>query len=217
MSLTEQILEFQKSFLTNVPKEVLEQMLKATAELSATGIADNAPKVDDKLANFSLPNQSGTQVTLSDLIAKGPVIVTFYRGGWCPYCNLELKAYQDCLAQITAAGATLVAITPELPDASLDTREKNALQFQVLTDEGNSYAKELGIVFSLADALRPIYQGFGIDLEKYNGTDSFELPLAATYVVDEQGVIISAFVDADYTKRQDPLEVLEALKSKETA
>ncbi len=217
MSLSDQIIEFQKSFLTSVPQEVLAKMMKATEDLAATGIAERAPKVGDTLAEFSLPNQTGATVTLSDLTAKGPVIITFYRGGWCPYCNLELKAYQSVLDEINQAGATLVAITPELPDTSLSTIEKNEIEFQVLSDVNADYAKQLGVVFSLADELRPIYDQFGIELEKYNGEGQFDLPLAATFVVDEQGVIASAFVDADYTKRQEPAEALAAVKSLATA
>ena len=124
-----------------------------------------------------------------------------------------MRAYQAELANIQAAGASLVAITPELPDESLSTTEKNELGFAVLSDIDANYARELGLVFALAEELRPLYASFGIEIEKHNGADQFDLPLAATFVVTQDGKIASAFVDADYTKRQEPSEVLATLQS----
>ena len=212
MSLTSAIADYRAEFLKNVPKEIQGVMGQATQDLAATNIVQQAPNQGDKLLNFNLPNQNGQNQSLEALLEKGPVVVTFYRGGWCPYCNLELRAYQSVLADIKAAGATLVAVTPELPDASLSTTEKNELAFEVLTDKNAEYARALGLVFSLPEELRPIYSSFGIHIEEYNGSGQFDLPLAATYVVSQDGVIRSAFVDADYTKRQEPAEVVEALK-----
>lgn len=213
MSLQDQIAEYKAAFVKKAPLEVQELMKQATKNLAETGIVDKAPKVSEKLPAFSLPNQKGETVNLEDLLAKGPVVMTFYRGGWCPYCNLELKAYQDQLANIKAANGTLVAITPELPDASMSTTEKNALEFEVLSDVNAEYAKSLGLVFSLADELRPIYLSFGIEVEKHNGEGQFDLPLAATFVIAQDGTIANAFVDADYTTRQEPAEVVAALQA----
>ncbi|MGI9535617.1 MAG: redoxin domain-containing protein, partial [Desulfocapsaceae bacterium] len=112
-----------------------------------------------------------------------------------------------------AAGATLVAITPELPDESLTTSERHALEFEVLTDKNSDYAREIGVVFTVADEVRPIYEGFGIDLEKHNGKGQFDVPLAATYVVDADGTIVYAVVEADYTIRAEPTEVVKVLQS----
>ena len=213
MSLQENIAEYLVGFRQKAPENVQELMKVATQNVADSGIVDKAPKKSDVLPAFSLPNQNGKTVNLADLLVKGPVVVTFYRGGWCPYCNLELKAYQDQLANIKANNATLVAITPELPDESLSTTEKNALEFEVLSDVNAEYAKSLGLVFSLAEELRPIYLSFGIDVEKHNGEGQFDLPLAATFVVAQDGKIASAFVDADYTKRQEPSDVVAALKA----
>lgn len=213
MSLQDQIAEYKAGFVQKAPLNVQELMKLATQNLADSGIVDKAPKVADTLPAFALPNQNGDEVTLAALLAKGPVVVTFYRGGWCPYCNLELKAYQDQLANIKAQNATLVAITPELPDASLSTAEKNALEFEVLSDVNSEYAKSLGLVFSLPEELRPIYLSFGIDVEKHNGEGQFDLPLAATFVIAQDGTVASAFVDADYTARQEPAEIVEALKA----
>ncbi|NRA53971.1 MAG: AhpC/TSA family protein [Gammaproteobacteria bacterium] len=213
MSLQDQIVDYKAGFVKKAPANVQELMKLATKNLAESGMVDKAPKVAEQLPTFSLPNQNGVTVNLSDLLAKGPVVVTFYRGGWCPYCNLELKAYQDQLANIAAENATLVAITPELPDASLSTTEKNALKFEVLSDVNSQYAKSLGIVFSLPEELRSIYLSFGIEVEKHNGAGQFDLPLAATFVIAQDGTIATAFVDADYTARQEPSAVVTALKN----
>ena len=212
MSLQTDIEQYKAGFVEKVPVDVRELMMQATKDLADSGIVEKAPKVGEQLPSFTLTNQLNEQISLESLTAKGPVIVTFYRGGWCPYCNLELAAYQQALSEIEAAGATLVAITPELPDASLSTAEKNALKYQVLSDVDATYANELNLVFSLPEELRPIYLSFGIDIEKHNGPGQYGLPLAATYVLDQSGKITSAFVDADYTKRQEPSEVVAVLK-----
>lgn len=212
MSLQESIAEYKDVFKKKAPANVQELMKLATQTLADSGIENNAPKVSEVLPTFSLPNQNGDDVSLNKLLETGPVIITFYRGGWCPYCNLELQAYQKELANIKAQGATLVAITPERPDSSLSTAEKNKLEFEVLSDVNSEYAKRLGLVFSLPEELRSIYLSFGINVEQHNGEGQFDLPLAATFVVAKDGTVASAFVDADYTARQEPSELINILK-----
>ena len=211
MSLAAQLSDQQKAFRQKAPQETQNTMNAATNQLAASGIVDAAPKKGEKLADFELPNQAGEKRSLEELRAKGPVVVTFYRGGWCPYCNIELRAWQQSLKKVTAAGASLVAITPELPDESLTTIEKNDLGFEVLTDADAAYARTVGLVFTLPEELKPIYSGFGIELEKHNGAGQFDLPLAATFVIDKDATIASAYVNADHTKRQEPSEALEVL------
>jgi peroxiredoxin len=146
------------------------------------------------------------------------VIVTFYRGGWCPYCNLELKAFQDMLPQIKAAGASLVAISPEKPDESLSTAQKNALSFEVLSDVGQKAGRAFGLVYEFTDELKTAYEGFGLDIPSRNGAPGdWALPVAATYVIGSDGVITYAYTDTDYRDRADPLDVLEALTRKAAA
>ena len=212
MSLQAQLDALKSEFVSQLPEDVRETMMATTLELANTGIAEQAPQVGDRLKEFELPNQNGQQRSLSKLLEAGPVVVSFYRGGWCPYCNLELRAFQQILPDINSAGASLVAITPELPDASLSTTEKNELAFEVLSDEDADYARDLGLVFTLPEVLRPIYQNFGIDLEKHNGQGQFDLPLAATFVVDVDGKVSYSFVSADYTQRAEPAEVIQALQ-----
>ncbi|MEL6495485.1 MAG: peroxiredoxin-like family protein, partial [Cyanobacteria bacterium J06623_7] len=174
-------------------------------------VAEQSIGKGQKLSNFTLPNALEQEISLKSLLAKGAVVVSFYRGGWCPYCNLELRALQAALPEITARGATLVAISPETPDSSLSTKEKNELSFEVLSDRGNLLARELGLVFTLPESLRPIYSNFGIDIPAHNGDETFELPLPATYVVKADGTIVYHFVHADYTQRLDPDQIIEAL------
>jgi len=212
-SLQDQIEEYKAGFRSKVPEEIQATMAKATQILAASGITKKAPNNNDKLPNFRLTNQHGNTQTLEQLLSTGPVVVTFYRGGWCPYCNIELRAYQEVLSEINAAGARLVAITPELPDNSLSTTEKNELGFEVLSDLNSEYARSIDLAFTMPEELRPIYENFGIHIEAYNGKGQFDLPLAATYVIAQDGTIINAFVDADYTKRQEPSVAVEALKA----
>lgn len=213
MSLQEDLSTLKAQYLALIPKEVTKTMFADLEKLDKSGLVVGAPKAGEKLKDFSLSNQLGEVQNLTQLRAKGPVVVTFYRGGWCPYCSLELRAYQTILQDIKDTGAALVAITPELPDASLSTSEKLELEFEVLTDFNSDYAREIGLVFTLADELRPIYESFGIDVEKHNGKGQFDLPLAATFVIAVDGTITSAFVNADYKLRAEPADIVKELKS----
>ncbi|MDQ6960345.1 MAG: peroxiredoxin-like family protein [Mariprofundaceae bacterium] len=150
---------------------------------------------------------------LADALEQGAVGLSFYRGGWCPYCNLELQALQQALPEIQSLGAQLVAVSPETPDNSLSTAEKHSLAFTVLSDQGNRVAKDFGIVFTLPEALRPVYAQFGIDLPAWNGDDSFELPMPATYVIGRNGIILDGFVNTDYTQRMEPERILDILRT----
>lgn len=181
-------------------------------DLRATGILDRAAKPGDAWPEAALIDQTGRAFDLAALMAQQPTIVTFYRGGWCPYCNLELRAYQRMLSQIDAAGAALVAITPERPDHSLTTSEKNGLAFPVLTDAGSALASALGIRFTLSDTVRPFYEKAGHALPERNGDGVWALPIPATFVVARGGRIARAFIEPDYRKRTDPAEALAELR-----
>jgi len=213
MTLREQIDEMQQQMMGNIPAEALAVMQNAAEALVGSGIADNSLKVGDRIPAFELPNASGEAVGIDSLLNSGPVVLNFYRGGWCPYCNLELRALQQVLPEIEAQGARLVAISPETPDHSLTTSESNKLGFEILSDAGNRVVRMFGLVFTLAEELRPIYAGFGIDLPTCNGDETFELPMPATYVIGGDGIIRYAFINADYTKRAEPDEVVRVLQS----
>ena len=211
-SLADQLVEYRAGFQQKVPQAAQDTMAAATDTLAASGITDKALKVGDTAPDFELPDASGKQVSLSELLKQGPVVINFYRGEWCPYCNLELRAFQALLPEFKQAGAALVAISPELPDHSLSVSEKHNLEFSVLSDVGNRVSRQYGLVFTLDESLRPIYQNFGIDIVTSNGNDSYELPLPATYVIDQSGQIRYGFAEADYTQRAEPQDVLAAVR-----
>jgi len=213
MTLTKELQDFQQQFMASQSDSIKSIMVKATENLVNTQIAEQSLKMGDLVPDFTLNNASGKSVSFKSLLAQGKVVISFYRGGWCPYCNLELRALEQSLPQIKALGATLVAISPETPDSSLSTSEKNNLTFEVLSDLKNQIARQFGLVFTLPEELRPIYEQFGIDIPAYNGDRTFELPLPATYVVNTDGKVIHSFVNADYTQRLDPNEILTALQN----
>lgn len=212
MSLMDEIKELNAQMLGQMPDNVKEVIMSTTGDLVKTGISKQSLKEGDMIPEFKLPNAKGENVDASDLTSGGPAVISFYRGGWCPYCNLELKALQNSLPEIKDLGAKLVAITPETPDNSMTTSEKNNLEFEVLSDKGNEVARKFGLVFNLAEELKPIYDAFGIDIKGHNGDESFTLPMPATYVVDKNGKIIKSFVSEDHTQRMEPSEVISALK-----
>ncbi|MEM1369114.1 MAG: peroxiredoxin-like family protein [Cyanobacteria bacterium P01_H01_bin.15] len=213
MSLQQQLLELKANIKTQIPEDVFQKFEESIHALAKLEMTANAPKVGEQLKNFVLSNQLGHQRSLSELHKLGPVVIIFYRGGWCPYCNLELRTYQQFLPGLKAAGAQLVAITPELPDSSLSTIEKNELEFEVLSDLGTEYAQNIGLAFTLPEELRQIYADLGGDLEKFNGANHFDLPIPATLVVDTDGKIVFAHVDVDYTTRANPEDVLSVVNS----
>ena len=212
MSLKAQIDAYNVQKDAKLPAEVLALMNTTNEELIAQHVRDNALQVGQKVENFSLVNHRGDTVELSKLLANGPVIISFYRGAWCPYCNLELKALNDYLPQFKAQNAQLVAISPQLPDETLSTAQKNELEFDVLSDVSNTIANQFGLLFTLDERIQRLYSGFGIDFEKYYGDISFKLPLPATYVINQNGIITYAFVSEDYTLRAEPEDVLTSLK-----
>ena len=213
MSLQNQIEAFKKEMSGQIPPDVQQTMQQAADALAKSGIADRSLKAGDTAPDFTLPDAHGSSVNFVDALEHGPVVLSFYRGGWCPYCNLELQALQQALPEIQKLGAQLIAVSPELPDHSLSTTEKHALAFRVLSDQENQVAGDFGIVFTLPETLRPIYTQFGIDLPAWNGDDSFELPMPATYVIGRNGIILDGFVSTDYTQRMEPAKILDILRN----
>ncbi len=180
--------------------------------VAKSGILDRAKKVGDQAPDFTLKNAAGKEISLSSLLKDGPVVLTWYRGGWCPYCNIALAALEKSLPDIQKSGARLVALTPELPDKTLSTKEKNTLEFEVLTDLNHKIAREYGIAFDLTDEVRELYAK-NFNLTEFNGPDAGTgtLPLAATYIIDRKGIIRWAFADADYRKRAEPADIVAFL------
>ncbi len=213
MSLTETLAEAVKSSAARIPAEVREVMLQANQEIIETGIVETALKKGDKAPDFSLANANGQIVSLAERLKQGPVVLLFYRGGWCPYCNMELKAYEDNLEKLKALGASLVAVTPESPDNSLTTTEKNELSFDVLSDSNLEVSDKFGLTFTLPDTLTKVYGGFGINLPEVNNDNAWRLPIPAAYVIGQDGTIILSHVDVNYTVRLDPEDVIAAIEA----
>ena len=211
-NLREKIAEYDAAKAKRVPPEVLQTMADATCQLEGLGIVDRSLKAGDRIPDFSLPNHLGQERRIGELLADSVLVLNFYRGGWCPYCNLELHALQQALADIRASGADLVAISPELPDKAMDTQARHALEFEVLSDVGNRVSEAFGLTFELPEQLRPIYTSIGIDIPAFNGDDSFVLPVPASYVVDSDGIIRHHFVNVDYTRRLEPDDLLQVLR-----
>jgi len=194
-----------------VPAEILRVMARSTEELKSSGIETRTLKVGEPMPDFELRNQYGERRRLSGYLANTDVVLNVYRGGWCPYCNMEMKALHDVLPEIEARGARLIGLTPETPDKAGETSERHGVAIDILSDPGNRVAERLGLVFELPAVLRPIYERLGIDIPGYNGDDSFKLPVPATYVVGRDGGIRLAFVNADYTQRLEPQEIIASL------
>jgi peroxiredoxin len=180
-------------------------------ELRRTFPIDKSLTTRDLAPDFKLPNASRRFVSLAELLRRGPAVVTFYRGGWCPYCNLQLRAYQQVLGEISALGAKLVAISPQLPDGSLSTAEKNRLSFDVLSDVGNRVARSFGLVYALPHELRAALTANNKALPGINGGDSWELPLPATYVIAPDRRIVLGEIELDYRERLEPDAILAVL------
>ncbi|PIR37107.1 MAG: hypothetical protein COV35_10945 [Alphaproteobacteria bacterium CG11_big_fil_rev_8_21_14_0_20_39_49] len=174
--------------------------------------------VGEIAADFSLPNPDGKNISLYEELAKGPVVVSFYRGGWCPVCNRQLQEFQVNLSKIEDAGAKLIAISPETPSNSEKTAVKNLLKFEVLSDNGNELARKYGIIWQVPESDREGFSEWlksttGQTLEEFNNHEGYELPVPATFVIGKDKIVKYAFKDIDYKKRADINEVLETLKN----
>ena len=221
--LNQKIRETVQNFREVLPAELSALIEQGAGEISALDIIERARKHGDLAPDFTLRNQKSENRHLTDYLAVGPLVITFYRGAWCPYCNLQLKEYNDHLAEIKAAGATLVAITPEKPGA-LDILANSGapqevvdmairqVEFDVLHDPGNRIAESYGVVFKLPESHRQLLEQLHVDIEALNGDTSFTFPDPATYVIRPTGEIAWAFVPNNYRKRAEVEQILTALQ-----
>jgi peroxiredoxin len=185
----------------------------ATDRLRSSGIGAKALPIGAALPEVTLPDVHGELVDLCELNREAPLVVVFYRGGWCPYCNLTLREWQRLLPDLGQCGAHLVAISPQGPDLSLSTAEKNELAFAVLSDTELAGAKAFGVAFSLAPDVVHLYSQLGADLPTVNANGRWELPIPATFVIDRDGRVAFAHVEADYRQRAEPSDVLELVRA----
>lgn len=202
--LEKKLSERRESAKNRISSEILSKMLEATQSLKNSELEKEAFNIGDKIEDTILLNNLGDEVSIMDILGKQPAIISFYRGTWCPYCNLELSTYNELLKDKNKI--KMVAISPERPESSINVENLN---FEVLSDIDNKFAKKLNLTFDITETIENIYDGFGINLEKSQGKKSRILPIPATYIVDSSGVIVYAYIDADYTKRAEPKDVID--------
>lgn len=217
MSLQDTLDAFKADFKAgkppfNAPPEIHPVMERATAELIASGQAGRAIKAGDRAPSFSLADQNGNAVSSAALLAQGPLVITFYRGVWCPYCNIELQALNEVLPQVRALGADVVAISPQTPVNSRKSVRENRLDFPVLSDAGGETGAAFGLRFALPDYLVELYKKLGNDLPAFNDDPSWTLPMPARYVIGQDGIVLYSEVNPDYTHRPDPADMLPVLE-----
>ena len=210
--LAQQLADYKAGFLQRAAPERVAMMAGATAGLKATGIESHALQVGDAAPDVTLPDALGRPVRLAELWQRGPLVLIFYRGGWCPYCNLELRAWQKHLDALAIRGASLVAVSPQTPDNSLSTAEKNELAYPVLSDSALTAANGFGVAFEMPQSLIDLYRNVGNDLPLLNGNGRWVLPVSATYVIGRNGRIAFAHIEADYRERAEPTDVLLQLE-----
>jgi peroxiredoxin len=205
--------ELNHSMAERAPSELLSGFAAAAGELDAVDFASRAPRVGDVAPDFTLPDQDGEDVHLSALLRQGPVVLIFYRGEWCPYCNLQLRTFQAHLDEIIGAGAQLVAISPQTRDHSVSMASKNELGFPVLSDMGGQVIERYGLRYAVNAKTRKLFETAGNDLADYNGEGGWILPAVATFVVTSDGTVRYANVRGDWRERTEPAEVIAVLRS----
>lgn len=211
-TLKAQLEQMAEGSKRRLPAAMLETMESAINELKESNLVETARGKGDAAIDATLKTANGESVTLSQEWSEGPVVLMWYRGGWCPYCNLQLKAMNDRIKSLESTGAKLLVVSPELPEKSQETIDRNQLEMTILHDPHNELAQKYGIVFKLPDSLLPLYRD-RLGLSQYNGDDSMQLPLAATYVIDQEGTIRYSYLEEDYKKRAEPTEVMAAVRS----
>lgn len=208
MSLAQQLEHLTAKLRSMVPDERLTTIDRAVEELKASGLADRALKAGARAPSFELPDGDGMMWRSEDLLRSGPLVIVFYRGRWCAYCNTQLVALQQVHSQLAAGGASLVAISPQTQKHSYMTRDMHRLRFPVLSDSGNQVARAFGIVYRVSPEMQRLYEGIMTKLPGYNGDTSWELPMTATYVVRRDGAIAASWVDAEWRQRPEPETIL---------
>ena len=217
--LNKTLAEFQEKFESgtapyNVSAEKVSAMYAFDKSLRDGGVIENVLRPGDHFPEFALSNQDGRLITLENALLRGPVVISFFRGIWCPYCNIELRALQNALNDLEGAGATLIAISPQLPNMNKRIVLENRLMYDILSDPGNRLSDRIGVTYQLSETMiEKVYKPLGVDLSRFNGDQSWRLPLSSRFVIDESGVIVSADADINYRKRTDPVETLAIVKA----
>jgi len=192
------------------PEAIQQKIAEANQKLEESGEVDGLD-VGDQAPDFKLKNHLGKEVSLVEKLEEGPVVLVFYRGGWCPYCNLQLKAYQQALPEIKEKGAQLIAVSPQTPDNTLSQKEKEELDFELLSDQNGETTADYEVLFEVPAVVKEVYQSFGLDIAEYNGMDKWFLPVPAVYIINETGVIEFVDLNVDYTVRTEPQTIIDNL------
>ena len=212
LTIHEQSEQLKAAAAEHLPAEVLDVFNQSIEDFLDQGIPTDSIKAGDVLEPFTLDDATGTPVSLDQIVENGPAVIVFYRGGWCPYCNLALRTYQqELLPQLAAFGARLIAISPQPPDESLSTVERAALEFTVLSDPGSRLADRLGIAFEQADDVLAAQRTLGLDLTKVNAEGAVRLPRPTVLVVDQDRIVRYVDVQPDYTARTEVADIVAAL------
>lgn len=212
-SYQEGLAALQDNLATMLPAEALATFSKDADTLQAEHTSVLNLNVGDVAPDFTLSNARGENISLRDLLERGRVVLTFYRGSWCPYCNLQLNQYQSALTDMQALDAQLVAISPQIPDESLNIKEKNELAFEVLSDNGNMVAKKFTKVFKNGEAPLEAMANLGIDFDSHYADDSKELPVPAVFIIEKDGTVSFAQAEGgDYRNRVEASTIINSLK-----
>jgi len=212
-SLNAQCAAVRDQFIAGLPEDQRNTVMAAGQRLAESNVAEHAIAVGDTAPEFTLSDTAGRQFLLSEALLHGPIVLNFYRGGWCPFCNLELKAIAEREPEMRNLGARLVAVSPELHEQNQAVSGDLDLPFSLLFDEGNQVGREYGLVMQVDEAMRPLYLQWGFDLPTFNGDGSWELPLPGTFIIDTSGTVRAAYVNKDYTQRMEPDDIIAALEA----
>ncbi|WP_127532869.1 peroxiredoxin-like family protein [Paenibacillus kobensis] len=213
LNLKPQLDETKQLFMIRQPEEVQSALFRLIREQQQSGEVYGLQE-GQQAPDFTLTSATGAEVRLFDQLSSGPVVLVFYRGAWCPYCNIQLRAYERILPEIQALGGQLIALCPQKPDHTLTQQEKEQLTFHVLSDTDGTAASSFEVLFEVPPYVQDIMLNkFKIDLTDYNATDRWILPIPSTFIIDQSGVTRSAYVNPDFMQRQEPQDILERLKN----
>lgn len=212
MSLEERLAEARRRAREKLPPEMCDALDRMVAHLDRTALTAGSIKAGERIPDFELPDSDGRLVFSQALRQRGPLVVSFFRGDFCPYCTLELQALEEALPEIEQLGATLVAITPDTGAALASDKRRQRLHYRVLSDADSGLALLFGLVFRLPEAVRDSYLRLGLDLRARHGNDAWFLPIPATYVVDRNGIVRHAELDPDFTRRMEPAAIIDLLR-----
>jgi peroxiredoxin len=212
--LCEIFAERKEAIAKYVPADVQGVHARAVAGLKAQRLAASALKVGDKAPLFELPGHNGKSVSSANLLAQGRLLLCFIRGRWCPFCVGQMEAMSYIAAEIAAAGASLVAVSPQTEKQASFMRDQHKLRFPLLVDAHNRLARQFGLVYRVPEEEQGLYRSTFVNLPFTNGDDSWELPIPATFVVDRDGTVLFSCANEDYTDRPEPLEMLSVVESR---